>query len=263
MRSTVLLIAMVTCAAVPAAAQERPFLFSVATTTATSAPAIRFDYDVGAGERGFQSDVANRPEQRIGVQATRGRLTLLTRFGMSDVGSAYQSSQSSELLYSVPRLGGAVALAAGGGVLHEPGGTNVLIGRLAAGHNANSWLLHGNMVFHKPLSSGRDELDVVTTVGWARKLTPAVSLGAEMVGEDLEGFWEPNESEGGARLLVGPSLRISPAGRRWQLIATGGPLFHPSDTGRSSTAFRDLPPDTRSGSYVFKTSLSVSLTPAR
>ncbi len=119
------------------------------------------------------------------------------------------------------------------------------------------------MVFHKPLSVGRDELDVVTSVGWARKLTPAVSLGLEMVAEDLEGFWEPNESEGGARLLMGPSLRVPPAGHRWQLIATGGPLFHPSNTGRSSAAFRDLPPDTRSGSYVFKTSLSVSLTPGR
>ena len=263
MRCIVLLITAIVCAAVPAAAQERPFLFSIATTTPERTPALRFDYDVGAGERGFQSDVASRPEQRLGVQATRGRLMLLARFGMSDVGSSYQSSQSGELLYALAGLGSAVALAGGGGVLHEPGGTNILVGRVAAGHSATSWLLHGNLIFHKPLSSGRDELDVVTTIGWARKLTPAVSLGAEMVGEDLEGFWAPQESEGGARLLLGPSLRISPAGRRWQLIATGGPLFHPSDSGRSSAAFRDLPPDTRSGSYVFKTSLSVSLTPGR
>jgi hypothetical protein len=32
-----------------------------------------------------------------------------------------------------------------------------------------------------------------------------------------------------------------PASQRWQFIATGGPLFHPSDTGRSSGALRDLP----------------------
>jgi hypothetical protein len=153
----------------------------------------------------------------------------------------------------------AVAFAAGGGVLHEAAGVNVLLARLAAGHDAPSWLLHGNMVFQKPMSTGRDELDVVTSLGWARKLTHAVSLGAEMVGEDLEGFWEAEEAEGGARLLIGPSLRIAPAGRRWQLIATGGPLFHPSDTGRASAALRDLPPETRSGSYVFKAALSVSL----
>jgi hypothetical protein len=245
--------------AVPAAAQERPFVFSVATATKTT-PAIRFDYDVGTGERTFQSDVASQPEQRIGMQASLGRLTLLARFGMSDVGSAYQSSQSGELLYSMLNPGRAVAVAAGGGLLHEPGGTNVLLARLTAGHNAASWLLHGNMVLHKPMSSGRDELDLITSVGWARKLPRGLSLGVEAVGEDLEGFWEAQETEGGARLLVGPSLRISPAAQRWQLMATGGPLFHPSANGRSSAAFRDLPADTRSRSYAFKAALSVSLT---
>jgi hypothetical protein len=260
-RCTIFLTAVITCAAISASAQERPFLFSIATT-AKSTPAIRFDYDVGTSERTFQSDVANRPEQRIGAQAALGRLTLLARFGISDVGSSYQSSQSGELLYSM-RGNDAVAFAAGGGVLHEAGGVNVLLARLTAGHNADSWLLHGNMVFQKPISSGRDEFDVVTSVGWARKLPHGVSLGAEMVGEDLEGFWEAEEAEGGARLLVGPTFRIAPAGRRWQLIATGGPLFHPSDTGRASAALRDLPPTTRSGSYVFKAALSVSLDAGR
>jgi hypothetical protein len=262
-RCTVLLVAIVACAATPAAAQERPFLFSIATT-AKSTPAIRFDYDVGTSERTFQSDATSRPEQRIGAQAALGRLTLLARFGISDVGSSYQSSQSGELLYSM--LGNeraAVAVAAGGGVLHEAGGVNVLLARLTAGHNADSWLLHGNMVFQKPMSSGRDELDVVTSLGWARKFAHGVSLGAEMVGEDLEGFWEAEEAEGGARLLVGPSVRVAPAGRKWQLIATGGPLFHPSDTGRASAALRDLPPETRSGSYVFKAALSISLDAGR
>ena len=126
-------------------------------------------------------------------------------------------------------------------MLHEAAGVNVLLARFTAGHNGRSWLLHGNMMFQKPMSSGRDELDVVTSLGWARKLPHGMSLGAEMVGEDLEGFWEAQEAEGGARLLIGPSLRVAPGGRRWQLIATGGPLFHPSDTGRTSVALRDLP----------------------
>jgi hypothetical protein len=132
-----------------------------------------------------------------------------------------------------------VALAAGGGVLHEPGGVNVLLARVAAGRNTDAWLVHGNVLFQKPMSSARDALDLVTSVGWARKLPHGVSLGVEAIGEDLDGFWESTEAEGGARLLAGPSLHISPAGQRWQLIATGGPLFHPSDTGRSSGAFRD------------------------
>ena len=82
------------------------------------------------------------------------------------------------------------------------------------------------------------------------------------IGEDLEGFWEAEEAEGGARLLVGPSLHVSPNRQRWQLIATGGPLFHPKDNGQSSVAFRDLPPDTNRTSHAFKASLSISLVSA-
>lgn len=257
-----LIVALIVVSAVPAAAQERPFLFSIATATDAKA-AVRFDYDIGIGERAFQSDTSNQPEQRLGLQASRGRLTLLARLGIVEVGSSYQSSQSGELLYSMLGPASHVALAAGGGVLHEPGGVNVLLARVTGGRNTDAWLLQGNVLFQKPMSSQRDALDLVTSVGWARKLPHGVSLGVEAIGEDLEGFWESEEAEGGARLLAGPSLHISPAGQRWQLIATGGPLFHPADTGRSSGAFRDLPPETRRSSYAFKASLSIGLVSTR
>src|SRR5262245_56872711 len=87
-------------AAAPAVAQERPFLFLTTTSEATK-PAARFDYEVGLGEHAFQSDNSNQPEQRFGVHATLGRLTFLGKFGVSDVGSSYQSSQSGEALYSL------------------------------------------------------------------------------------------------------------------------------------------------------------------
>ena len=242
----------------PAAAQERPFLFSIATAT-DAKPAARFDYDIGVGERAFQSDIANQPEQRLGVQASLGRLTFLARLGIAEVGSSYQSSQSGEALYSILRPASHVALAAGGGVLHEADGVNVLLARVVAGRNADSWRLQGDLQFQKPMSSERDALDLITSVGWARKLPRGVSLGVEAVGEDLEGFWDSEEREGGARLLAGPSLHIMPAAQRWQLTATGGPMFHPSDSGRASGALRDLPADTSRASYAFKVSLSIAL----
>jgi hypothetical protein len=258
---------MVVCAVVfwtaaPAFAQDRPFLFL--TTTAESAkPALRFDYDVGVGERAFQSDIANQPEQRIGVQASVRRLTLLARFGVSDVGSSYQASQSAEALYSIAPLSSRVSFAAGGGVQHEAGGVNVLLARLIAGRNTDASRLYGNALFQKPMSEGRDAVDLITSVGWARKLPRGVSLGVEAIGEDLEGFWDREEAEGGARLLAGPSLHISPSGARWQLTATGGPVFHPRDTQRSSDALRDLPPETRGTSYAFKVALSIALVASR
>ena len=254
----VLLVATVT----PAAAQERPFLFSVATAP-DGKPAVRLDYDVGVGERTFQSDTANQPEQRVGVQASYGRLTFLARLGIAEVGSAYQSSQSGEALYSILGSTRPVAVAAGGGVLHEAGGVNVLLARVVAARNTASWRLHGNVVFQKPMSSDRDAVDLITSVGWSHNVSRGVSLGVEAIGDDLEGFWESEEAEGGARLLAGPSLHVSPAGHRWQLTATGGPLFHPSDTSRSSGALRDLPPDTRRVSYALKASLSIMLVSAR
>lgn len=257
-----LCLAVTIATAVPAAAQERPFLFSIATTP-DAKPAVRVDYDVAVGERAFQSDSGNEPEQRIGVQASRGRLTFLGRFGIADVGSAYHRSQSGEILYSLLGSRSPLYVAAGGGLLHEPGGANVLLGRITAARETDTWKLHGNVVFQKPIASDRDTVDLVTSVGWARDLSRAVALGVEAVGEDLEGFWEGHEAEGGARLLVGPSVHVAPAGRRWQLNATGGPLFHPSNTSRSSDAFRDLPPETTRVSYALKIALSISLVNAR
>ena len=120
MRNIVCVVIVVAIAA-PAAAQDRPIIFSVATTATDAKPAVRVDYDLGVGERAFQSDTSNRPEQRIGIQASRGRLTLLGRVGIAEVGSSYQSNQSGELLCSL--VGSSRTLiAAGGGVLHEAGG---------------------------------------------------------------------------------------------------------------------------------------------
>ena len=149
-----------------------------------------------------------------------------------------------------------LALAVGGGALREPGGSTVALARVVAGREFGGWRLHGNVLFQKAMATGRDPLDLVTTVGWARRFGPSVSLGVEGIAEDVEGFWNPAEAEGGARLLVGPSLHIAPAGRRRQLPAAGGPMFHPSDTGRQSGALRHLPPTVAARAYAFRTSFS-------
>jgi hypothetical protein len=98
-------------------------------------------------------------------------------------------------------------------MLHEASGVNVLLMRVVAGRSTESSHVFGNALFQKPLSSERDAVDVITSVGWARKITRAVSLGVEAIGEDFEGFWDSEEAEGGARLLAGPSLHISPGQR--------------------------------------------------
>src|SRR3954471_17466698 len=96
----VLVLAFAITAAAPASAQDRPFMFSVATSPAAKS-ALRFDLDTGVGEQVFHGATGSPPEQRMGIQASHGRLTLLGRVGIADVGSAYNSSQSAEALYSV------------------------------------------------------------------------------------------------------------------------------------------------------------------
>ncbi len=242
-------------------AQDRPFLYSTTIAPAKAGPALRIDYDLGAGESLFQSSEPNQPEQRLGIHGSYGRMTFIGHVGLVSGGSAYQSSQSGEALLSLlPASAHGLTVAAGGGMQHEAGGTEVLLARIVGGRDGETWRLHGNLLFQKPLADPtRDALDLITTVGWARRLTPSVALGVEGIGEDLEGFWDPNEAEGGARLLVGPSLHIAPSGRRWQFNATGGPVFHPGDSRSTSDALRDLPPTTRRVGFAVRTGVTCAV----
>ena len=54
----IVLCVVIAGSALPASAQDRPFLF-VTTTSEQARPSTRFDYGVGIGERAFQSDIAH------------------------------------------------------------------------------------------------------------------------------------------------------------------------------------------------------------
>jgi hypothetical protein len=249
--------ALVVLASQHAAAQDRPFVFSVTTAQETGKPQVLVDYDVGVGEHTFHSDAENGPEQRIGVQASLGRWTLLGRVGMTSAAGEYRASQQGEALFSLlTQRSNGVAFAAGGGLLREADGIDVALVRLVAGSDHEAWRLHGNLLFQKALAANRDGLDLVTTVGWAHRLTDAMSVGVETIGEDLEGFWDSTEAEGGARILAGPSFHIGSRRRAWQVSAAGGPMVHPADTGRSSGAVRDLPAQTVRLGYALRISFA-------
>lgn len=218
-----------------------PFLFSVAAPTADARQASVY-VDTGVGERAFDLVQGDEPEQRLGVQASLGeRLTVLARLGLASDGSGVRASQQGELLYSVFRSPARQAsLAIGMGVRHEAQGINVLLGRIAAGRTFDAWRLDANALFEKPYASDRDALDLITTLGVARQVRPALAIGVELIGEDLEGFWEQDEAEGGARVLIGPSIRVAPPAARWQLGVAGGPVVHATRSTVRSEAMRPL-----------------------
>src|SRR5215510_14157555 len=263
--SHVLAAAMLTavCASVAEAqgrdapVRDRRFLFSVSTLPADKSHAS-VQLDSGFGERPFDVTDTDRPEQRLAIQATLGRrVTFLGRVGLASDERDLRSSQQGELLYSVmhaPKIQGSLAL--GMGIRHESSGVNVLLGRVVAGRSFDAWRLDGNALFEKPYAVGRDAVDLITTFGVSRRLLPALYAGAEVIGEDLEGFWEVDEAEGGARMLIGPSLRIAPTTKRWQVSVAGGPVIHATRSDRISEATRGLSMSNGGNGYAVRAALS-------
>lgn len=221
---------------------DRPFLFSISTPRADT-PHVTVHVDTGFGEGAF--DVANndRIEQRFGIQASLGRrFTALGRVGIADGRATnVHSSVQGELLYNlVGSRGPGNTLAVGLGMRREVEDVNVLLGRVVAGRVMRQWNLGANLLFEKPYANERDSVDLITSVGVGRQVLPALQVGVEFIGEDLEGFWDKEEAEGGARLLAGPSLRIAPPHGHWQLSAAGGPIVHATQSTLNSDAPRSL-----------------------
>jgi hypothetical protein len=230
----------------PAEAQDRPFVFTV--TTSSSSVATEPDnrswtayYDAGYGERTATPIGYDGVEQRFGVQGRLGAgFTLLGHFslGMGDVDT--RSSQQAELLKDVLGSSSKLRFAVGVGARREWQGTSTALARLCLGWSSPQTVLFGNLRIEKPFAAGRDAVDLITTVGFLQKLGRGVRLGVETVGEDLEGFWQPDEAEGGAKLYAGPALHwTAPAGRLW-MTASGGPILYATRSSRSSPAPRSL-----------------------
>ncbi len=243
-----------TLATATADAQATPFLFTVTPAGNGTTGAYGY-YELGYAERGFEPVAGDRLEQAIGLRSKLGSsLTLLARTGLSTVGGDTRVSPRGELLYSRP-IGRSVRVAAGLGYAREYSRTDVMLARFGVGRATSRSLMHGNLLIEKPTSGGRDAVDLITTVGAGRRLGSAVTLSVEAVGQDLEGFWEPEEKDGGARLMAGPSIAIAPPTARWQLTVGGGPIVRATTSNFSSGADRPLP--ARNG-YVLRSALGFS-----
>lgn len=234
-----------------AGAQATPFLFTVMPTAATKTAAYGY-YEVGYGERTFEPVAGDRIEQAVGVRATLGSsLMVLARTGVSTFGGDTRVSPRGEVLYSRP-VGKTVRLAAGVGYAREYSRTDVMLARFGVGRATSRSMMHGNLMLEKPMSGERDAVDLITTVGAGRKLGSAVTMSVEAVGQDLEGFWDPEEKDGGARLMAGPSIAIAPPAARWQLTLGGGPIIRATRSSFDSGADRPLP--SRNG-YVLRSAV--------
>jgi hypothetical protein len=235
-----------------AGAQATPFLFTVMPPAGATKTTAYGYYELGYGERTFEPVAGDRIEQAVGVRATLGSsLMVLARTGRSTLGGDTRVSPRGEVLLTRP-VGKTVRWAAGVGYAREYSRTDVMLARFGVGRATSRSIMHGNLMLEKPMSGGRDAVDLITTAGAGRRLGSAITMSVEAVGQDLEGFWDPEEKDGGARLMVGPSIAIAPPTARWQLSFGGGPIVRATRTNFASDADRPLP--TRNG-YVVRSAV--------
>ena len=244
-------------------AQAPSFLFTVSPGSEAGAPTSFLHADVGYGQRIFKAIGAERIEQRAGMQLALGdRFMLLGQAGFAGQTDSLSShiDARTELLANVFNRSARRVFAFGLGVARERSSQTVALGRVVAGYRAPKWEAMSNLRLERavggPSAELRDGIDVITTAGAAHDVGASMRLGVEAVGEDLEGFWDKNEAEGGAKLMVGPTLRIAPDATRWNFLVGTGAVMQLTNSTRSPELdgpARDL--QTRSG-YIVRASVA-------
>lgn len=233
---------------------DHPYVF-LATPAADGAQRL-FGLEVGYAGSGFQPIGGEGLGQALTVAAPiGGAFAVVARAGMASASGATRSSFEGELQWTGRRSAAARSyLTLGAGAVREFDAVNALRGRVGAGHAFAASRLDASVAFEHPFASDRDALDLVTTVGWMHAVNAHAQLGVEAVGQDLEGFWDREEAEGGARLYLGPSGSVSAGG--WRLGLTVGPVVRASRSTLATAADRPLPTTTARSSLGLRTAIS-------
>ncbi len=226
----------------PASSQlpSHPFVYSLLPVAAPGKSRVTLFGDVAYGEQMFAALGPEHLEQRVGAELALGsRVMVVAQSGWlpsSDAGPSRLSGQ----VEAFRRLTGTrsrVQLTVGLGAGRDYQATTSALGRLVAwatwGQNTVVTNVRLERAFGNPR---RDGLDVNTTIGFAHAVTSRFRLGVEAVAEDLEGFVESDEAEGGAKLMLGPSLAFGSAKGGLGLSLTGGPVFRLSRSSVSGSA---------------------------
>jgi hypothetical protein len=217
--------------------QTMPFLFTISPSI-SNAQKINLHFDAGVGDGSLGFSDAPSADSRIGIAwnlNSRWMFLGKTSFGKDD--SHTVLTGQIEGLYALRNKTDAkFRAAAGGGVRWERDGGNVLLLEFLGGWQSQQWRFDTNMTLEKPSSPNRDPIDLILSMGWSHRVSSMMYLGIEAVGQDLEGFWDLNEAEGGARILAGPSIHFFV--ERWNAGVAGGYVFRPTLNDRSSVADR-------------------------
>ena len=222
--------------------QERPFLFTYAPSELIPR-LIVLQYDAAYGRETFEPLGGDNVEQTVGVQTGLTNSIILSgKIGFATTNITTSTSQHIELLMRVIKSQDVeFDVSAGPGFRHEYSGTNVFLGRVIIGRRFANWQVYSNLLFEKPFSDNRDDLDLLLTMGCSYNISNVIHLGFEVVGQDLEGFWEADEAEGGATLFLGPTISAVIPESSYTLTLGAGPIIRATQSNRISSAMRDYP----------------------
>ncbi|RWY54054.1 hypothetical protein [Mucilaginibacter gilvus] len=241
----------------------QPFLFSVNTLTGNSAYwAVNASSNYAQRSAGaFGYDGA---DQQIAVKGYLGnRFTL---YANADLGFANNggvaSAQQAEIIRDF--VGGKQAyglrFGVGLGANRDFLSVGALFSRITASFESPRWRMGGNLRLEKAFAGNRDGIDLVTSFGFQHRLAGPVFAGFEIMGQDLEGFWEADEAEGGAKLLIGPSINVAPQNSRFSFSVSGGPVFYAThSTAALSGAIRDIGNVAAQNGYTLRAMVSFNL----
>jgi hypothetical protein len=173
------------------------------------------------GERGVEETARGlfRPTDRVEISVAGGVLLL------GDETRGDFAVEAMALAIGDRTLG----LQVGGGYAYDFRGTSLLRARLAGLARVGRFDLVASALFEIPVGAeDRDEVDVMIGLAASTALSGRVRAGVEVLAEDIEGLWDDEEAEGGARILAAPTLWVSLA-RGWDLRLSAG--LHDDPTG--------------------------------
>jgi hypothetical protein len=240
----------------------QPFLFLANTINPGQAnKAVNYSGSMGQRAEGpFGYDGFNQQGSLSAYLGRRFTFIGSVALGFSNHGGT-QTAQQAELIKNF--IGGkkayGAAIGLGLGFSRDWDNVKSALSRITMAYNNPSLRLSGNMLFEKAFSTSRDKLDFTSSLGFQHRIKGSVFAGVEMIGEDLEGFWEEDEAEGGAKMLIGPSINFSPSKSRFSFSACGGPVFFATkSTAFSSGALREIGRSSQNG-YSVRAGLGFNL----
>ncbi len=192
-----------------AEAEELPFLYQGTGSEVGDSIGVAIELEGAVGTREARPFGKDGFENLLRVKFSPiENLTLQAHGGMVFDSSGFDSYQlGAEVAYRVLQQdANFVNLSLAAGYVYDYWKVHIPRARFSLWHSFGRFTLLGSSLLEFPLSGNRDEVDMIVSIAGSFDFNRYVRLGAEVMGEDLEGFWEEEEAEGGAKIIAGPTL---------------------------------------------------------